>query len=88
MLLLDTNPSQLLCSFWFFAVGGLVTEGAKIRKSEEDGGFLLSNSRLSARFSSDGWLVGLRHGPYGREAIQAGKAANRMVLFDDLPLYW
>ena len=53
----------------------------------EDGGFHMSNSRLSVKLR-DGTITSLYDIDEDREVIPPGSKANQFVIFDDKPLEW
>jgi alpha-mannosidase len=51
-------------------------------------GTTLENSLIRAKFDASGKLVSVVHKPSGRESIEAGKEANKFLLYDDVPFFW
>jgi alpha-mannosidase len=51
-------------------------------------GWAMENELVRAVFDDRGELVSLQHKPSGLETVAPGTAANRLVLFEDRPLFW
>lgn len=56
--------------------------------TEADGSFLLENQFLRVRVSADGTIGSIFDKRANREVVEKGKAANKFVLYDDIPLFW
>jgi alpha-mannosidase len=64
----------------FFIVLIIVTE-------KEDGIFILGNGKIEATIQG-GQILSLLDVELNREIIVPGKRANRLLIYDDQPLYW
>lgn len=58
---------------------------ARVALREEEGGIVMENAHVIARFSRGGALIGLWNKLLGRDAIATGAEGNRLVLFEDRP---
>jgi alpha-mannosidase len=58
-----------------------------VTAEEKDGAYILKNEKLQVTIKG-GAIVSLIDLGLGKELIPGGAQANRMVLFDDQPLYW
>lgn len=54
---------------------------------EQDGAFILKNEKLQVTIKG-GAIVSLIDIGLGKELVPEGEQSNRLVLFDDQPLYW
>ena len=64
----------------------IVGKGATITK-KDDGIFILGNGKLQVTIQG-GQILSLLDVELNREVIAKGERANRLILYDDQPLYW
>ena len=64
----------------------IVGKGATITK-KDDGIFILANGKLQVTIQG-GQILSLLDVELNRELIPEGEKANRLILYDDQPLYW
>jgi alpha-mannosidase len=86
----DGNPlGTLQAPAYGFAVqtpGSNVEHPVTLREME--GGYVLENAYVRAVIGSDGLLTSLFDKRVERESIAPGQAANRFVMYDDVPNAW
>jgi len=65
----------------------LSCDSVSIQKTVEDV-LILENAYLYCQFTTGGHLTSLRRKGIQRDAIQSGAFGNRLVTYDDVPLFW
>lgn len=71
-----------------YAISAPTTSKQAVKIEEKSGSIILENEYVRAVFNRSGHLTSFFDKRMQREAIEFGKAANNLVLFDDVPNNW
>ncbi len=85
-VVLDPGDQWVYVDAPAYGAGEVVSCTDAVELTEVDGGYLLRNRHVEARFTVGGELVSLVDTESGREAMDA--PGNQLLLYHDQPTYW